>query len=893
MSRPKLKPRSVKATLVRVQFDQSLKSSLIHLPMCLYAPLVDRGVAPQSLVVEIDSMQSSSSTAVSQQAPSPYYAGWTGMSAAPLPVASTFSSASSSSSSPSSVTDVISLSPSLAASFTPPLSEGVVCSVRLLRSPPLPTASKVQVTPISPDDWEILSIHAEDVEINMLGQVRAARVGQVIGVHVGRLSKTIVRFRVDATTPPTSSPDQTEADQDNPSNAANVAVRLSTDTEVIIAPRLRKTVQEPSGTEQHELNGAAKASIHASGSDAAEQRTTLSKLLWRVLPPSFSRLPAHEEWLQNAVLLPPSLGHSSPSFCADSLQHLFPNGRIAVTKLACPSTDATQDPAAQGAAAASGSRSQNGAAHDQGTQGAQPANTLPSRPTASAYFASGDGYQRSQVKSSWPDRHIVVGSALRKQLGINDYDLVRLTAPPPGSNPRASSTTDRATDEQASDQESSEASSLQETKLAGVDQIFEKCLDAVTSSLQSRRLLSHHGAARSKLPFSGSSGLLLSGGPGSGKTVVAQEIASRLSSDLGLLVSTSRIDCSPFSEERVPVLRARFSEWLNEAAWKAPSLLVLDNIDRIIPAEVEHVDSQRSRQLAEALVARVRECVKDYEVFVLATAQNSTSIHSLLNSSHLWIDNVQLKPPSKEGRREIISHLVRNKIQHAAKGKAGTIASSSSQEHDLNFVTLATLTEGYLPADLKDLVERAVHQSAIRAASEADSLANAIQAPSPKTHVANGTCVPSTASEEASDFHLTMADFVKAQEGFTPLSLRDVKLEKSSVAWSDIGGLAETRRVLRETLEWPTKYAAIFASCPLRLRSGLLLYGYPGCGKTLLASAVAKECGLNFISVKGPEILNKYIGASEKSVRDLFDRAQAAKPCVLFFDEFDSIAPKR
>jgi peroxin-1 len=94
-------------------------------------------------------------------------------------------------------------------------------------------------------------------------------------------------------------------------------------------------------------------------------------------------------------------------------------------------------------------------------------------------------------------------------------------------------------------------------------------------------------------------------------------------------------------------------------------------------------------------------------------------------------------------------------------------------------------------------------------------------------------------------------------------------------------------------LQYPTTYAPIFAQCPLRLRSGLLLYGFPGCGKTMLASAVAGECGLNFISVKGPEILNKYIGASEKSVRDLFDRAEAARPCVLFFDEFDSIAPKR
>ncbi|EFQ35383.1 ATPase [Colletotrichum graminicola] len=105
--------------------------------------------------------------------------------------------------------------------------------------------------------------------------------------------------------------------------------------------------------------------------------------------------------------------------------------------------------------------------------------------------------------------------------------------------------------------------------------------------------------------------------------------------------------------------------------------------------------------------------------------------------------------------------------------------------------------------------------------------------------------------------------------------------------------MTETRRVLLETIEYPTRYAPIFAQCPLRLWSGLLLYGYPGCGKTLLASAVAGECGLNFISMKGPEVLNKYIGASEKSIRDLFERAAASRPCVLFFDEFDSIAPKR
>jgi peroxin-1 len=140
---------------------------------------------------------------------------------------------------------------------------------------------------------------------------------------------------------------------------------------------------------------------------------------------------------------------------------------------------------------------------------------------------------------------------------------------------------------------------------------------------------------------------------------------------------------------------------------------------------------------------------------------------------------------------------------------------------------------------------------------------------------------------------LTAADFAAALKGFTPASLRGVTLQASTTTFSAIGGLTQTRKTLLETLQYPTTYAPLFAKCPLRLRSGLLLYGYPGCGKTLLASAVAGECGLNFISVKGPEILNKYIGASEKSVRDLFERAEAAKPCVLFFDEFDSIAPKR
>ncbi|EDV21232.1 uncharacterized protein TRIADDRAFT_30509, partial [Trichoplax adhaerens] len=137
-------------------------------------------------------------------------------------------------------------------------------------------------------------------------------------------------------------------------------------------------------------------------------------------------------------------------------------------------------------------------------------------------------------------------------------------------------------------------------------------------------------------------------------------------------------------------------------------------------------------------------------------------------------------------------------------------------------------------------------------------------------------------------------DIEKALEGYTPAALRGASLHSpGDLSWQDIGGLNDIKAVLVETLLWPSRYPKLFASCPLRLRSGILLYGPPGCGKTLLAGIVAKECGLNFISIKGPEILNKYIGASEQAVRDLFVRAQSAKPSILFFDEFDSIAPRR
>ncbi len=551
-----------------------------------------------------------------------------------------------------------------------------------------------------------------------------------------------------------------------------------------------------------------------------------------------------------------------------------------------------------------------GTTEEESSSGAEAHSDLPRRPTTGASFHTGRGYMltrdsRGDVGTWWPKKHVWLGENVRRQLGLRDYDLVLLSPPSPAMSLGAASSSpppppdvldyhrlalreyeeeQRAKREEAEAEERAKVSlakgkgkevadgsappsapptrsakrKSRQRRVAGVDKQLEKATGLIRDSFRARQVfgwasIQYGGRENPHIPY----GMLITGSPGSGKTAVVREVVRSVCYpdylDPGEELLTGHfIDCSAFSEERVPLLRAQFDAWLAAAAWTCPSVLVLENVDRICPAEQEHADGSRQRQLAHNLVSRVTRMCQEWRIFVVMTAQSTTGIHAVLNASHIFVETIQLKAPNKDGRRDILDLVVRKKLR----------TRRPLRKRGLNFVTLSNSCEGYLPADLQDLTDRAIHCAAIR-------------------------------NVDTGSMTLEMQDFTKAQEGFTPMSLRDVKLQKSDVAWSDIGGLMETRQVLRETLEWPTKYAAIFANCPLRLRSGLLLYGYPGCGKTLLASAVAKECGLNFISVKGPEILNKYIGASEKSVRDLFDRAQAAKPCVLFFDEFDSIAPKR
>ncbi|CEL56526.1 Peroxisome biosynthesis protein PAS1 OS=Komagataella pastoris GN=PEX1 PE=3 SV=1 [Rhizoctonia solani AG-1 IB] len=757
-----------------------LRTCLINLPMSLYGPLAAKQVRPQRLAVHIALPGASKGV----------YVGWTGMASA-----SSLSKWQHGAQAAAEALDTIEIDPQVAQSYG--FKDGATVEIGLVHN--LPIATNVETEPLSADDWEILETHADYVEQNLLGQVRAAAVGQEISVWA--LGRSRVQFRVVSIKP------------------EGQAVLLGPDTEVAIAPKLRPPPKPSSAQSKKPLQN--QSTDLPTSPDSSIKATDSAPLSLRVFPVRLLVSPINtdsevEVHLSNDDIQKLNSQSNKTSCTYAWLVRVRPPRLVKeFDKRGKPVEKSGPAPVLL----------QQNKQKDKHVEGEKPVPGVLVRIKANEEIIAG---------------HAVVIGLENK---VEEWDTVLLSPSDEPEQPSRSSSPKQITppDVRPAQDEKSE--------LAGVDTILADCHNFFVRTFMQNEAFGTAGG--SHLP-----GLLLHGAPGSGRTSVARAVTKELESDPSIHACIVYVDLAQLADQHTSVLRDKFKTWRTVAAWRQPSVLVLDNLDKVVSAEVEHADSSRARHLAEHFLDIFVESPAP-GVALLATCQGPTALHPLLTTSHVFSHKVQLRAPDKAARRDIISRIVDRRL--------ATSDLSSDPAKPLNFVALATDTEGYSATDLQDLVGRAVHAAAVRSAAD-----NTSSAPV-----------------------LLPADFSKAQEDFVPLTLRGVKLQKSEVSWSDIGGLHETRRVLRETLEWPTKYGAIFAKCPLRLRSGLLLYGYPGCGKTLLASAVAKECGLNFISVKGPELLNKYIGQSEQSVRDIFDRASAAKPCVLFLDEFDSIAPKR
>ncbi|XP_008960253.1 peroxisomal ATPase PEX1 isoform X6 [Pan paniscus] len=399
---------------------------------------------------------------------------------------------------------------------------------------------------------------------------------------------------------------------------------------------------------------------------------------------------------------------------------------------------------------------------------------------------------------------------------------------------------------------------LKLSSLGGVNSLGVSSLEHITHSLLgrplSRQLMSLVAGLRN-------GALLLTGGKGSGKSTLAKAICKEAFDKLDAHVE--RVDCKALRGKRLENIQKTLEVAFSEAVWMQPSVVLLDDLDLIagLPAVPEHEhspDAVQSQRLAHALNDMIKEFISMGSlVALIATSQSQQSLHPLLVSAqgvHIFQCVQHIQPPNQEQRCEILCNVIKNKLD-----------CDINKFTDLDLQHVAKETGGFVARDFTVLVDRAIHSRLSR---------------------------QSISTREK--LVLTTLDFQKALRGFLPASLRSVNLHKPrDLGWDKIGGLHEVRQILMDTIQLPAKYPELFANLPIRQRTGILLYGPPGTGKTLLAGVIARESRMNFISVKGPELLSKYIGASEQAVRDIFIRAQAAKPCILFFDEFESIAPRR
>ncbi|KAF9988264.1 Peroxisome biosynthesis protein pex1 [Mortierella antarctica] len=886
-----------------------LRHCLISLPAAWANALLDQGKLSQNVVLEL-SWQDGAANKRS-------YVGWSGSassgadgagSGVPRPGA------------PSG--DTIEMDPQFGQAIG--LRAGQKVNIDFVKS--VQDGISVNVAPYSEDDWEILELHAGYVEDQMLNQIRILYPNQVVTMWVN--GRTLVRLRVLDINP----------------NAP--CVKLGANAEVIVAPMVRKVNGgRPTTLDNQDLSTHVQKLAQAQclrvlaldeiSDDLRESLPDHGPFTVQVHPDSWIEadlvskavlrmtkvVPPHTEKATDDETRDPEdlLVGSSAVYVKAISSHSVPIGHVAISKQVQDALDAenfsivrlseTQTTPVQLPSVT---------LHPITASGSSPATPTPLKlqPKSTSHDSDKAAKAAASISifkewiASLPEHDTVLlshGSLLVIPHGDSVQSFA--VAFPSKALPASNSNSHQEESKNSSAPEAFSVLSkaqLGQIKIEigsaqGISHVYKRALTHVVDTpaalggvTQVRTKAEKYLlTCLSKLELRDAfavpklGGFLLCGPHGSGKTVVARSIIHRLSQNRETLAHCVEINCAEFAEDRIPVLMTKFQQWFDTAAFHSPSILFLEDLDRLIPAEVEHADSFRSRQIAEVfLQIATRMCRRFERIAIVATAQQQVSVHPSLITSHLLSEIVRLTPPGKTERKDMLQCLMET-------GPA--ILQRSLPQIDL--VSVASKTEGYLAADLKAFLERTVHEGAVRniaAQVEAHKAeATSTEVSESKASLPNGTSKTCGESSSEDDFTLTQADFLKAQEGFVPSSLRGVKLQSSATSWLDIGGLNETRRMLLETLEWPTKYASIFSQCPLRLRSGLLLFGHPGCGKTLLASAVAKECGLNFISVKGPELLNKYIGASEKSVRDLFERAQAAKPCVLFFDEFDSIAPKR
>ena len=381
--------------------------------------------------------------------------------------------------------------------------------------------------------------------------------------------------------------------------------------------------------------------------------------------------------------------------------------------------------------------------------------------------------------------------------------------------------------------------------IGGLDDELEQVREMIELPMRHPELFNQLGIEPPK-------GVLLHGPPGTGKTLMAKAVANEIDAYF-TTISGPEIMSKYYGESE-----EQLREMFDEAEENAPSIVFIDEIDSIAPKR-DDTSGDVERRVVAQLLSLMDGLEERGDVIVIGATNRLDALDPALRRGGRFDREIEIGVPDKKGRKEVL--------------QVHTRGMPLNDEIDID--EYAERTHGFVGADIEQLAKESAMNALRRIRPDIDLEADEIDA------------------EILENLEVTEDDFKAALKGIEPSALREVFVEVPDVSWADVGGLEDTNERLRETIQWPLEYPQVFEQMDMESAKGVLLYGPPGTGKTMLAKAVANEAQSNFISVKGPELLNKYVGESEKGVREVFSKARENAPTVVFFDEIDSIAGER
>jgi len=376
--------------------------------------------------------------------------------------------------------------------------------------------------------------------------------------------------------------------------------------------------------------------------------------------------------------------------------------------------------------------------------------------------------------------------------------------------------------------------------------------DAVARVREMIELPLRHPELFKRLGVEAPKGVLLHGPPGTGKTLLAKAVANETNSNFFTIGGPEIM--SKYHGESEERLRNVFQE----AEKNAPSIIFIDEIDSIAPKR-EEVTGEVERRIVAQLLSLMDGMKSRGKVVVIAATNRVDAIDPALRRPGRFDREIEIGVPNRDGRLEVLQIHTRG----------------MPLDKDVDLQRLADISHGFVGADLQALAREAAIRALRRVLPDINLSSESIPIDTLRKII------------------VRMQDFMDVIKETEPSAMREVFVEVPDIKWEDIGGLSPIKQELQEAVEWPLKYLGIFTYADATPPKGILLYGPPGTGKTLMAKAAANESEANFISIKGPELLSKWVGESEKGVREIFRKARQAAPCIIFFDELDAIAPTR